>query len=253
MNVKPLPDCWGIIPARFASSRFPGKPLVPILGKPMFWHVYQRAILCAELTKVVLATDHEEIYASAEKLEVPVVMTRADHPSGTDRVLEAAQAFNLSPETVVVNIQGDEPTIDPKTISELVRPFVDPKVQVTTPIVKITPLQAKDTDWVKVVVAKNRQALYFSRAPIPYLCNKEQSAPIYGHIGLYAFRMGVLERFVADGPSILETAERLEPLRLLENNIPVHVFETEYQGLGVDRPEHIEMVRQILKQEKTRK
>jgi 3-deoxy-manno-octulosonate cytidylyltransferase (CMP-KDO synthetase) len=248
-----LPECWGIVPARFASSRFPGKPLVSILGKPMFWHVYQRAVLCPELTKVVLATDHQEIYAAAEKLAVPVLMTRPDHPTGTDRVLEAAQALNLAPETVVVNIQGDEPTIDPQTVSDLVKPFMDPQVQVTTPIVKITADQAKDPDWVKVVVAQNGQALYFSRAPIPYPCNNHQPAPIYGHIGLYAFRMSVLERFVADGPSNLEISEKLEPLRLLENNIPIHVFETAYQGIGVDRPEHIKMVRDILIQDHKKK
>jgi 3-deoxy-manno-octulosonate cytidylyltransferase (CMP-KDO synthetase) len=249
MNRKTLPECWGIIPARFASSRFPGKPLVPILGKPMFWHVYQRAIRCQELTKVILATDHEEIYASAENLAVPVIMTRPDHPTGTDRILEAAQALHLSTETVVVNIQGDEPTIDPQSIYELVQPFVDPAVQVTTPIVEITPQQAKDPDWVKVVVAKNGQALYFSRAPIPYPCDDQQPAPIYGHIGLYAFRMGILERFVSMGPSPLEISEKLEPLRLLENNIPIHVFKTEYQGIGVDRPEHIELVSQMLRAE----
>ena len=250
MDKTPLPECWGIIPARFGSTRFPGKPLASILGKPMFWHVYQRSVRCPELTKVVLATDHEEIYASAEKLGVPVVMTRSDHPSGTDRALEAARSFNLSAQTVVVNIQGDEPTIDPQIISDLVRPFADPEVQVSTPVVKITPSQAQDPDWVKVVITKNRQALYFSRSPIPYPCEDNQAAPIYGHIGLYAFRMGVLERFVADGPSPLEETEKLESLRLLESNIPIHVFETDHPVIGVDRPEHIEMVSQFLQTEK---
>ena len=244
-----LPKCYGIIPVRYKSTRFPGKPLADILGKPMFWHVFNRARLCPELTSVMLATDDDRIFSAAEKLDVPVVMTRDDHESGTDRVLEASESIKIPQDAVVVNIQGDEPTLKPAMISELIVPFNNPEVLVTTPIKKITLEEAGNPDIVKVVFTLNGKALYFSRSPIP--CPRENRASeFYGHIGLYAFRMNALRKFVALQPGRLERTEKLEQLRLLENEIPVHVLITKYRSIGVDRPDDVEKVSKILKEER---
>jgi len=244
-----LPKCYGIIPARYKSTRFPGKPLADILGKPMFWHVFNRARLCPELTSVVLATDDERIFSAAEKLDVPVVLTKDDHESGTDRVLEAAEFLKISQDAVVVNIQGDEPALNPSVISEMIVPFKNPDVVITTPVRKITNEEAENPDIVKVVFTLNQKALYFSRSPIP--CSREhRGRDFFGHIGLYAFRMNALRNFVALQPGRLEKTEKLEQLRLLENDIPVHVMITKHNSIGVDRPSDIDKVSKILKQER---
>ena len=242
-----LPKCYGIIPARYKSTRFPGKPLADILGKPMFWHVFKRARLCPELTSVMLATDDDRIFSAAEKLDVPVVMTRDDHESGTDRVLEAAESIKVPKDAVVVNIQGDEPAIKPAMISELIVPFENPDVLVTTPVRKITMEEAQSPDIVKVVFTLNQKALYFSRSPIPWPMENRRRE-FYGHIGLYAFRMNALRQFVALQPGRLERIEKLEQLRLLENEIPVHVMVTKHRSIGVDRPEDFDKVIKILKE-----
>ncbi|MGD9384145.1 MAG: 3-deoxy-manno-octulosonate cytidylyltransferase [Desulfobacterales bacterium] len=240
-----LPKCYGIIPARYGSKRFPGKPLAEILGKPMFWHVFKRASRCPQLSKTILATDDNRIISAAKNLNVPVIKTRDDHLSGTDRVLEAAELLNVPENAVVINIQGDEPTLDPDMLTELIRPFISPDVLVTTPARKIDPREAKNPDRVKLVFTKSGKALYFSRAPIPYTHGK-QRGEFYAHIGLYAFRMNILSKFVELGPSNLEIIEKLEQLRLLENDIPVHVVITQYQSVGVDRPEDLKIVSRIL-------
>ncbi len=245
MTTHRLPPCYGIIPARYQSHRFPGKPLAEILGKPMFQHVFERAAKCPELTRVVLATDDHRIFSAAEKRDVPVVMTREDHLSGTDRVLEAARRLQVPEDAVVVNIQGDEPALEPAMLTELVAPFTLPEIQVTTLAREIDSTEAENPDRVKVVFSKDGRALYFSRTAIPHA--REGNGLFYGHIGLYAFRMNVLEQFVALGPSRLEVTEKLEQLRLLENNIPIHVVKTHCQSIGVDRPEDIEIVTRLLK------
>ncbi|WDN90356.1 3-deoxy-manno-octulosonate cytidylyltransferase (CMP-KDO synthetase) [Desulfosarcina sp. BuS5] len=239
--MKNIPECYGIIPARYASTRFPAKPLADILGKPMFWHVFKRAAQCPELLKTVLATDDTRIYSAAEELDVPVVMTRPDHPSGTDRVMEAADILDLPGDAVVVNIQGDEPAMKPKMLTELVEPFVDSEILVTTMAKKIRAEDAENPDQVKVVFGENNRALYFSRSIIPY-ARDDEKPELYGHIGLYAFRMKTLKRFVSMPAGRLENTEKLEQLRLLENNIPIHIVVTDYQSIGVDRPEDIKKV-----------
>ncbi len=240
-----FPKCYGIIPARYRSARFPGKPLADILGRPMIWHVYERARQCTELSSVVLATDDDLIRSAAEKWDIPVIMTRTDHASGTDRVLEAAAKLSLPIDTVVVNIQGDEPALQPAMLTELVRPFHAPEVQVTTLARKITTAEAVNPDLVKVVFAENGRALYFSRSSIPYHRDAQKN-DCYGHIGIYAFRMQALNKFVALDRSRLEITEKLEQLRLLENNIPIHVVVTEHQSISVDRPEDIQTVTDII-------
>jgi 3-deoxy-manno-octulosonate cytidylyltransferase (CMP-KDO synthetase) len=238
---RDAPNFYGIIPARYASSRFPGKPLADIAGKPMFWHVYHRARRCSELSAVYLATDDERILEAAQNLDVPALATRKDHPSGTDRVFEAAHSLGIGEKDVVLNIQGDEPVLDPLMVSELVRPFADPEVSVATPARRMDQAAAESPDRVKVVFSEDKKALYFSRSRIPY--PREGSAEaVYGHIGMYAFRMAALRQFVHLPPSRLESIEKLEQLRLLENHIPVHVVITECDCLSVDRPEDIEAV-----------
>ena len=239
------PHFYGIIPARYDSSRFPGKPLADIAGKPMFWHVYYRAKRCPELSAVYIATDDARIAEAARRLDVPVLVTRRDHPSGTDRVLEAAAALNIAAENVVINIQGDEPLLEPALLSQLIAPFSDPAVSVTTPIHKLDKQSAQSPDRVKVVFSAQNTALYFSRAPIPHARDEAQAA-FYGHIGMYAFRMAALEQFVALGPGRLERIEKLEQLRLLENHIPIHVIETGAGSLSVDTPADLEAVRRRL-------
>ena len=244
-HTNALPACYGIIPARWQSSRFPGKALAEILGKPMICHVYERAVQCARLTSVVLATDDARIQAAARQWHIPVVMTRADHPSGTDRVLEAARILQLPADAVVVNIQGDEPALESDMLSQLLAPFAAARIQVTTLARKISAKEAQNPDRVKVVLADDGQALYFSRAPIPHALDGHR-ADYYGHIGIYAFRMEALVQFVSLGRGRLETAEKLEQLRLLENNIPVHVVKTEHQSIGVDRPADLQIVSDIM-------
>ena len=244
-----LPPCFGIIPARYQSRRFPGKPLADILGRPMIWHVYQRARHCKDLSSVVLATDDDRIRSAAYKYDIPVVMTRSDHPSGTDRVMETAQKLELDADAVIVNIQGDEPALEPAMLTELVKPFSQPDIQVTTLARKISALEAEDPNLVKVVFSADRRALYFSRAAIPF--HRETVAGhFYGHVGLYAYRYAVLEKFISLKPSALELTEKLEQLRLVESNIPITIVETQHRSIGVDRPEDIETVEKYLSQQK---
>ncbi len=232
---------FGIIPARYQSSRFPGKALADILGKPMFWHVFDRAAKCSAIDTVVLATDDNRIYTVAEELAVPVLMTDPGHPSGTDRILEAAEILQVQDQDVVVNIQGDEPLLVPDMLSELLQPFADSATQVTTLAKLVGTDESQNPDRVKVVTDNRGQALYFSRNPIPF--DRKGSKPDYkGHIGIYAFRMNTLKQFQKLGPSYLESLELLEQLRLLENGIPIQVILTEHDCQGVDTPADLELV-----------
>lgn len=244
-----LPPCYAIIPARFQSHRFPGKPLADILGKPMFYRVYERAASCPLLKKVCLATDDQRIYDTAKRLDVPVVMTSPDHPSGSDRIMEAAEILRLEEEAVVVNIQGDEPALDRDMPRKLVEPFSNPDIQVTTLARIIDAEQAENPDRVKVVRSEKGFALYFSRSKIPHIRDNEQSHADYLlHIGLYAYRLSALKTFTSLSPSPLEKIEKLEQLRLLEAGIGVYVVMTDYQGFGVDRPEDLQLIIKQLKE-----
>ena len=241
--------CFGVIPARYESSRFPGKPLAEILGKPMFWHVYQRAAKCPEISEVVLATDDQRIYDAARKLEVPVLMTAGTHSCGTERVLEAAGMLNADDDSVIINIQGDEPALKPEMLAELLRPFAAPEVQVATLAHEISYDEALSPDKVKVVMDINRNALYFSRHAIPFTRQEAERASYFGHIGIFAFRMKTLKAFVALPPSPLEKREKLEQLRLLENGIAIRIVQTRYSCHGVDRPEDIKIAELMLREQ----
>jgi 3-deoxy-manno-octulosonate cytidylyltransferase (CMP-KDO synthetase) len=237
-----LPPCYAIIPARYQSHRFPGKPLADILGKPMFYWVYERAASCPLLKKVCLATDDQRIYDAAEKWNVPVVMTDPDHPSGSDRIMEAADILGLEDEAVVVNVQGDEPALDPEMLRKLVEPFTDTTIDVTTLARIIDGKQAENPDRVKVVRSALGKALYFSRSKIPYIRDEGKDTDYLLHIGIYAYRLTVLKTFTTLPPSPLEKIEKLEQLRLLEAGTNIHVVMTDYQGFGVDRPEDLELI-----------
>jgi 3-deoxy-manno-octulosonate cytidylyltransferase (CMP-KDO synthetase) len=242
-----MTDVYAIIPARYESSRFPGKPLALIHGRPMFWHVMRRASLCPLVGTVALATDDERILKAAQDLGMKALMTGRGHASGTDRVLEAARMLGASPESVVVNVQGDEPALNPEMLTELIRPFEDPLVQVTTLGHVIDAEAAQSPDRVKIVRAADGRALYFSRAPVPF--GRDNPPEYLGHIGLYGLRMRILEKFSALGESPLERLEKLEQLRLLEAGIPIHVALTRHESHGVDRPEDLQTVSALMRGE----
>jgi 3-deoxy-manno-octulosonate cytidylyltransferase (CMP-KDO synthetase) len=248
-----IPACHGIIPARYGSTRFPGKALADIEGKPMFWHVWSRAAQCPDLCSVTLATDDLRIARAAGALGVPVLMTSAAHQSGTDRVFEAASILNLPDDSVIVNIQGDEPALQPHLLGELVRPFFaadGAKVRVSTLARPISAAEAALPDRVKVVRDAAGNALYFSRSPIPYSRDGKAAFDYLVHIGLYAFRYEALRLFTLLGASFLERTEKLEQLRLLENGIPIRVELTAGRSLGVDSPEDLAEVKRVLQEER---
>lgn len=241
--MTPLPPCYAIIPARYHSQRFPGKPLVDILGKPMFQWVYERAVSCPSLQQVWLATDDERILEAAGKRQIPAVMTSTAHPSGSDRIMEAADKLQLPEDAVIVNIQGDEPALDPEMVAKLLEPFRRREVEVTTLARSIDAEQAVNPDRVKVVCSTEGKALYFSRARIPHVRDpRERGTSYLLHIGLYAYRLPVLRQFTTMPPSPLEQLEKLEQLRLLEAGVNVHVVMSDYQGFGVDRPDDVALI-----------
>jgi len=230
----------GVIPARFASSRFPGKSLAIIAGKPMLQHVYERASMARYLSKVIIATDDERIHKAARAFGARVVMTRADHLSGTDRVAEVASAEENA--SVIVNIQGDEPLIDPAAIDAAALALLDdPDLPMATLKKQIEdPSEIGNPNVVKVVSDLAGNAIYFSRCPIPY--SRGGSVVHYKHIGLYVYRRDFLLGYSGLPVGPLEHAERLEQLRAIENGHSIRVVETEYESLGVDTPEDLERV-----------
>jgi 3-deoxy-manno-octulosonate cytidylyltransferase (CMP-KDO synthetase) len=237
----------GIIPARWQATRLPGKPLAEIAGRPMIQHVYERAREAASLTEVIVATDDERILAAVRECGGQAVLTSPDHRSGTDRVAEAAAERDAD---VVVNIQGDEPLIDPHAIDALVAPFLsEPALSMTTLAVPIRAAEEiDDPGVVKVVVDRHGYALYFSRYPVPY--QREEGTGSSGgrlkHLGLYAYRADFLQAFSRMEPTPLEQAEKLEQLRALENGERIFVVLTEHDAVSVDTPEDLARVRALV-------
>lgn len=242
----PKSDVLILIPARLTATRLPGKPLADIAGKPMIEHVIRRA-KAAQLGEVIVATDSEPVLVAAEKAGARALMTRTDHPSGSDRIFEALQLADPEAKVrVVVNAQGDLPTLAPDDLRAAVALLDDPAVDIGTLAAAITKDEERfNPNVVKVVgspVAPGRlRALYFTRATAPY-----GEGPLYHHIGLYAYRRAALERFVALPPSMLEEREKLEQLRALEAGLRIDVAIVSSVPLGVDTPEDLETARRLL-------
>jgi 3-deoxy-manno-octulosonate cytidylyltransferase (CMP-KDO synthetase) len=234
-----------VIPARFASSRLPGKPLAEIGGRPMIEHVYRRVSASPIVSEVIVATDDLRIATRVHEFGGRVRLTKA-HETGTDRLAEVAATLDCD---LVVNVQGDEPLIDPGAIAEAVAPFAqDSSVMVSTLFRRIThPAELTNPNVVKVVVDRGGFALYFSRASIPHVRDPRGGwPPLYKHVGLYAYRRSALMVLASLEPTPLERAESLEQLRALEHGIRIKAVETKFDSFGVDTPEDLEQVRRLL-------
>ena len=241
----------GIIPARFASSRFPGKPLADIGGKSMIQRVYEQAQKAKSLSKVVVATDDSRIFDHIIGFGGEAYMTAENHPSGTDRCFEALQkAGGSSKYDYIINIQGDEPFIDPETVEQMAK-LLDFKTEIATAVKKINDYETLfDPNVVKAVLTMRKQCLYFSRQTVPYVRGHEpetwlEHADFYKHIGLYAYRNDVLEQISHLPPSPLENTEKLEQLRWLGYGYKIYATVTNYESIGVDTPEDLEKLNKI--------
>jgi len=242
-------EVLGIIPARYASTRFPGKPLIDINGKSMIRRVYEQA-KSAGLAEVLVATDDERILAHVQGFGGKAVMTAAHHQSGTDRCFEAYKLHD-EPYEYIVNIQGDEPFIRPEQINLVASCFENSGTQLATLIKKITTAEELfNVNAPKVVINKAGEALYFSRSPIPFCRNVpndiwHQQHTYYKHIGIYGYRADIMEQITQLPPSPLELAESLEQLRWLENGFRITTALTEFETIGIDTPEDLLKVQQF--------
>lgn len=238
----------GFIPARAESTRFPGKPLADILGKPMIMHVFDRAAMSPTLDDVYVATDSEEIASTVASLGGKALMTSTEHQSGTDRIAQAAREIGLKGEDIAVNIQGDQPLFDPIMVEEVVEPLVsDASIPMSTLIYRIIrDEEITHPNAVKTVLDREGFALYFSRATIPFYRDAEIEPVYYKHHGIYAYRNDFLQRFVNLPHGVLERTERLEQLRALENGFRIKVVLTENDSIEVDTMEDLDRVRRTL-------
>ncbi len=233
----------GIIPARYSSSRFPGKPLVDIAGKSMIQRVYEQAKKCVHLTEVIVATDDVRIYDHVLAFGGMVIMTSPDHQSGTDRCAEVA--LQHPQYDVIINIQGDEPYIDPEQISKLAACFNNADTQIATLVKKVQSEQELfNPNSPKVVINKLSEAVYFSRSPLPHIRGQEPQNWLnyytyFKHIGIYGYRADILQQVTKLPVSSLEKAESLEQLRWIENGYRIKVAETELETFAVDTPEDL--------------
>ena len=226
-----------LIPARYASTRLPGKPLLAETGKPLIQHVVEavRGVKCADRT--VVATDDERIVAAVESFGGRVVLTRADHATGSDRLAEACELLGLGDDEIVVNVQGDEPEIPPSLVDRLVEILESAGVEMATLATPLPADEAKDPNRVKVVLDAAGLALYFSRSPIPFDRDGTGEARHLLHLGIYAYRAGFLRAFTQMPPTPAERTEKLEQLRALEHGHRIAVAVVDYDGAGIDTPE----------------
>lgn len=236
-----------VIPARYASTRLPGKPLADINGKPMICRVYERAVQARGLTGVLVATDDRRVYDAVVGDGGQAMMTAADHPTGTDRLAEVARVHTEA--EAIINVQGDEPLIEPSVIEALAAALSsDEHIQMVTVKTEITnQAEIDNPNNVKVVTDKNDFALYFSRSRLPY--PRHEGAKVYKHIGIYGYTRSFLLQYAALPPAPLERAESLEQLRVLENGFRIKVIETKSRFVGVDTSEDLAMVNQIYRQD----
>lgn len=241
------PNVLVVIPARHASSRFPGKPLAPIAGKPMIQHVVERVRLAKLPSRIVVATEDQKIKAAVEGFGGEAMLTRHDHRTGTDRVAEVAAHLTAA---IYINVQGDEPLINPGTLDAVIAAMAeDDSIQLATPCSAITQQnEIMDPNVVKVVQDFDAYALYFSRAPIPWVrdTGAKVAAQHWKHIGLYGYRRDALLEYPTLPPGELERVEQLEQLRWLENGFRIRMVETEYDAVSVDLPADVERVEKLL-------
>jgi 3-deoxy-manno-octulosonate cytidylyltransferase (CMP-KDO synthetase) len=246
-----VPKIIAIIPARYQSNRFEGKPLALIQGKPMIQHVVERALRVELLSQVVVATDDERIARVVEAFGGTWVMTRRDHATGTDRLAEAAQSLAISDQDVIVNIQGDQPLFPPEIVEQVARPLInEPSLSMSTLIYKIVrPEEITDPNHVKTVFDCHGNALYFSRSPIPFQRDpgEREQPTYYKHLGFYAYRKGFLVTFVGLPEGQWERFEKLEQLRALEFGYTIRVVLTGHDSVEVDTPKDLLRVEQLLK------
>ena len=242
-----MTEAVAIIPARYGSTRFPGKALADIHGKSLIRHVYERVSLSPAVSRVVVATDDDRIKREVEMFGGTAVMTSPDHVSGTDRVVEAAK---ITGGDIIVNVQGDEPLIDPELIDRVIENLVnDSEIVCSTAAFPITDKALyDDPNSVKVVCDLKGRALYFSRSPVPFFRDSEFNRAFI-HIGIYCFRKDFLDIYSELKPTTLETSEKLEQLRILENGYRIGVVVTEHNAIGVDTEEDLEKVRRLIKGE----
>ncbi|MBI1317588.1 MAG: 3-deoxy-manno-octulosonate cytidylyltransferase [Candidatus Hydrogenedens sp.] len=251
MPVSVHPKVLAVIPARYASERFPGKMIVELEGKPLVYHAYARACKASLIDEVVVAADDERIADALAPYGVNVVMTSPDHTTGTDRVAEVAAQADAE---IIVNVQGDEALIDPQVIDDTIRPLLrEPDVAMSTACHALTdPAKIADPNIVKVVRDSKGHAIYFSRAPIPHVRGGGATEkPVhFQHIGLYVFRRDFVIVYANMAPTPLEQLEKLEQLRAIENGYKIAVVETDYRCIGVDTPADLEEVRTLLAAER---
>jgi len=241
-----------IIPARYASKRFPGKVLAHLHGKPVIQHVYERAKTSSSIDEVFVATDDKRIYNTVKNFGGQAIMTSEKHPSGTDRIAEAIDklikhGYNLKNDSIIINLQGDEPLIRVEMIDQIIELMKEGSDFIGTLVRKIeNEKEFKNPNIVKVVFDRRGYALYFSRCPIPFdrqkfITGYSVNDFMYKHIGIYGYRVEILRKFVNLPCSTLETIEALEQLRALENGIKIKVRITEYDSFGIDTPEDLEV------------
>jgi 3-deoxy-manno-octulosonate cytidylyltransferase (CMP-KDO synthetase) len=242
-----------IIPSRYESSRFPGKPLADLCGKPMIQHVYERVLKAQCVSFAAVATDDERIFRAVLAFGGRAVMTAARHRSGTDRIAEAVEMLGVADESIIVNIQGDQPLFEPVQVDEVVSPlFDDPAVPMSTLIYRIVrEEEITHPNAVKVVFDDRLFALYFSRATVPFVRDRDKQADYYKHHGIYAYRRAFLRTFTALPEGILERLEALEQLRALEHGHRIRVVITAHDSVEVDTPEELDRVRRIILGEET--
>jgi len=230
----------GIIPARYESSRFPGKPLIDLKGKSMIQRVYEGAVKASMLDRVIVATDDKRIYNEVRRFGGEVEMTLGNHTTGTERCGELAAGLDAD---IIVNIQGDEPLVDHRQLDRLCSAFNEEAVQIATlAIKKVTPADLQNPNRIKIVLDKNSDALYFSRSPIPSAIKTIDSLDFYRHIGLYAYRSETLQDLVRLETTALEKAESLEQLRWMYHGYKVRIIETDIETPNIDVPEDVQKV-----------
>ena len=237
-----------IIPSRYESSRFPGKPLADLCGKPMIQHVYERVLRAKSVSSAAVATDDERIFRAVRAFGGRAVMTSPRHRSGTDRIAEAADQLALGEDAIVVNIQGDQPLFEPVQVDEVVGPLKDdPSIPMSTLIYRIIrDEEITHPNAVKVVFDNRFFALYFSRATVPFVRDPDKKAGYYKHHGIYAYRRAFLRTFTALAEGVLERLEALEQLRALEHGHRIRVVITPHDSVEVDTPAELERVRRLI-------